>query len=230
MSVPQNAEHEVLNVLSEDEVLPRAKLGIGSILLITGVVLFALVILLALIRQQQTQPTHGQAPDFTITTYDGQPFRLSDQRGKVVVINFWASWCGPCRDEAPLLESLWQEYRDRGVVFVGVAYADLDSDSQAHLAEFGVTYPNGPDVGTVISKQQYHIVGVPETFVIDQEGAVQRFYFQLMPDPVVPSTPSADDDLYITVSDLRATLDELLAATPDELLGVTPTEPEGSGA
>lgn len=185
---------------------PRRGLGAGSIVLIVGVVLFAFVILLALIRQQQTQPTSGQAPDFTITTFDGETLRLSDLRGRVVLLNFWASWCGPCRDEAPLLEQLWQDYRDRGVVVVGVAYSDLDTDSRAFINEFGVTYPNGPDTGTTISKNQYHIVGVPETFVIDQNGDVQRFFFQLLPDE-----RGGDNELFVTDTSLRTTLEQLLA-------------------
>ena len=187
------------------EATPR-RLSVGSMVLIFGVVLFALVILIALLRQQQTQPTSGQAPDFEITTFAGDTVRLSDLRGQVVVLNFWASWCIPCREEAPMLETLWQDYRDRGVVVLGVAYADVDADSRAFIDEFNITYPNGADAGTTISKNQYHILGVPETFVIDQSGNIQRFFFQVLPDSI-----SGDQDLFVTISSLRATLDSLLA-------------------
>ncbi|MGQ0602208.1 MAG: TlpA disulfide reductase family protein, partial [Anaerolineales bacterium] len=90
----------------------------------------------------------GAAPDFALTTFDGETLRLSDLRGQVVVINIWASWCVPCRDEAPVLERVWREYRDRDVVFLGVDYADTEREARAFIAEFGLTYPNGPDVGT----------------------------------------------------------------------------------
>lgn len=98
--------------------------------------------------------------------------QLIIQRGKVVMVDFWASWCIPCRQEARALEGLWQEYRDRGVVFVGVAYADTDAEARAFLDEFGITYPNGPDLGTRIS-QTYRIQGVPEKFFVDKHGQIR---------------------------------------------------------
>ncbi len=116
-----------------------------------------------------TQVESGAAPDFTLTQFDGQTFRLSDQRGKVVVINFWASWCLPCRQEAPALEATWRAYRDRGVVFVGVDYVDTDAEARRYLTKFDITYPNGPDLGTRIS-QLYRIKGVPETYFVDAKG------------------------------------------------------------
>ena len=116
-----------------------------------------------------TQVSSGAAPDFTLTQFDGQAFRLSDQRGKVVVINFWASWCLPCRQEAPALEATWRAYRDRGVVFVGVDYVDTDAEARRYMAEFDITYPNGPDLGTRIS-QLYRIKGVPETYFVNAKG------------------------------------------------------------
>ncbi len=184
----------------------KNRLSPGSIVLLFGIVLMAAVIGIALLRQQQTQPTSGQAPDFAVTTFDGQTVRLSDLRGQIVVINFWASWCGPCRDEAPRLERLWQDYRERGVVVLGIAHADIDRDSLAFIDEFGITYPNAPDVGGRLADQAYHILGVPETFIIDQQGNIERFFFQLVGD-----SENFDDDLVVTERSLRATLDALLA-------------------
>lgn len=87
------------------------------------------------------------------------------------MVNFCASWCIPCRDEVPILEQNWRRYRERGVVFLGVAYLDTEKESLAFLEEFGVTYPNGPDLGTRIA-DAYRITGVPETFFIAKDGRV----------------------------------------------------------
>ncbi|MBE0690552.1 MAG: TlpA family protein disulfide reductase, partial [Anaerolineae bacterium] len=164
----------VTDFIEEAPGKPGRGFHLSSIVLMVGIVLAVAVIGIALTRRNLSQPTSGPAPDFTITTFDGSQFRLSEQRGKVVIVNFWASWCGPCRDEAPILQSVSERYRDRGVVLVGVAYLDSDSDSRAFIDEFGITYPNGPDVGTRIS-DQYRIQGVPETFVVNQNGEITRF-------------------------------------------------------
>ncbi len=151
-----------------------------------------LVLGLALIKANQTQIEGGVAPNFTIHTFDGKPFSLSQQRGKVVLINFWASWCGPCRSEAPEMNAIWDEYKNRGVTFIGVAYLDNEKDSLSFMREFGVEYPNGPDDGTLVSGK-FHIKGVPETYVVDQKGNLVL----TIPGPT-------------TANDLRAFLDKLL--------------------
>lgn len=155
----------------------RGRLGIGSIVLLVGIVAVAAVFALALARQQLQQPDSGAAPNFTLETFDGQTINLSDLRGKVVFINFWASWCGPCRSEAPELQAAWEHYQDSGdVVFMGVAYADNGPRSVEYLEEYGITYFNGPDLGTRIS-EAYHIRGVPESFIIDREGNIAQFIY-----------------------------------------------------
>lgn len=106
-----------------------------------------------------------------MTTFDGEPFRLADQREKIVIINFWASGCVPCREEAPGLQDIWERFRDQGVVLVDTADLDSEAESRAFIDEVDITYPNGLDVGTTIS-EAYRIEGVPETFVVDQTGTI----------------------------------------------------------
>ncbi len=114
----------------------------------------------------------GQAPDFTLTTFEGEVITLSQFRGQVVVINFWASWCQPCREEAAYLEATWRKYQDQGVVFIGIDYVDTEREALAYLDEFDITYYNGPDIGTRIS-ELYYIQGVPETFYINRSGELR---------------------------------------------------------
>ena len=113
------------------------------------------------------------APDFQLTTYDGKPVHLADYRGKVVVVNFWASWCVPCRDEQPELEALWKRYQDRGVVFLGIDIQDDEHDGLAFIRQFGVSYPNAPDPSGSVSIN-YGVVGVPETYVVNRQGTIAQ--------------------------------------------------------
>jgi cytochrome c biogenesis protein CcmG/thiol:disulfide interchange protein DsbE len=111
------------------------------------------------------------APSFALPLFDGTVLRLEDLRGKVVFLNFWASWCPPCRAEARTLEAAWQEYKDQGVVFVGANIQDKEADARAFLEEFAITYPNGIDRGSKIAID-YGVWGLPETFIIDREGRI----------------------------------------------------------
>jgi cytochrome c biogenesis protein CcmG, thiol:disulfide interchange protein DsbE len=114
------------------------------------------------------------APDFSLGMFDGSTFRLSDalKSGKPVVVNFWASWCGPCADEAPLLEDAARRYGDR-FTFVGVNVQDVDSDAQAFLRKYSISYPNGSGGAGPISVQ-YGMRGVPETYFIAPDGRLVR--------------------------------------------------------
>jgi cytochrome c biogenesis protein CcmG/thiol:disulfide interchange protein DsbE len=151
------------------------RISLTAIGILLGALFMLGVLGASLVRAGRSQPTSGPAPEFTLWTFDGNAFSLSEQRGQIVIINFWASWCVPCRDEAPILQDTWQRYRDRGVVLVGVDYLDVERDALAFIDEFGITYPNGLDMGKIISKR-YRIKGVPETFVVDQNGDIVDFY------------------------------------------------------
>ena len=123
------------------------------------------------INDQSNSVEEGLAPDFTITSFEGETLTLSDLRGQVVVINFWASWCIPCRDETPYLEWNWRIYQDKGVIFIGIDFQDTIKEALAFIDEFDVTYFTGPDIGSKIAKA-YNLQGLPQTFFIAKNGEI----------------------------------------------------------
>jgi cytochrome c biogenesis protein CcmG/thiol:disulfide interchange protein DsbE len=146
-------------------------LGIG-VLFVTG------LLALLLIKPPQKSLCDEQAPDWTLTLFDeyrggwkSQSISLTDLHGKGVVLNFWASWCKPCEEEAAELEAAWRAYKDKGIMFVGVDYLDQDPAAKRYLQKFNITYPNGADLASKISKR-YTIRGVPETFFINPQGKI----------------------------------------------------------
>ena len=167
----------------------------GALIAWASLLVFLVVIALGLKRLQQGPVQTGQeVPNFTFATFDGQQYALKDLRGKVVVVNFWASWCKPCEQEAADLESAWQSYKDQGqVVFLGVDYVDTEPEARAYLEKFQISYPNGPDLRTVIS-QQFRIRGVPETYFIDSQGKLA--YSQIGP--------------FSSMAEIKAIIDPLL--------------------
>lgn len=147
--------------------------------------LFFAIILIALVsiggwqlyRVLNASTSGISASDFDLP-YLGEEgtFRLSEQRGKVVVVNMWASWCEPCQEEAPLLRAIYEDYHNEGVVFVGVAVNDEVHDALAYINEFDIPYINVIDNDDEIARQ-YHIYGVPITFVVDREGYIIKTFF-----------------------------------------------------
>ena len=122
------------------------------------------------------------ARDFTLALHDGRAIALSDLRGKVVLVDFWASWCAPCRQEAPVLEQSYQEYADADVEFVGVNIWDLPDNAATYVEDFGISYPNGVDADGIIAID-YGVKGIPEKFFIDRDGVVrQKFVGPIRPD------------------------------------------------
>ena len=125
------------------------------------------------------------APGFALTTFDGAPLTLEAQRGKVVVVNFWASWCYPaCYEEAPVLERSWRAYRDRGVVVVGVDIQDKAEAAQKFIRDFGLSFPNAPDPTGKVSVD-YGTYGVPETFFLDRRGRIRAKHVGALTDEIV---------------------------------------------
>ncbi|MEO5335095.1 MAG: TlpA family protein disulfide reductase [Magnetococcus sp. YQC-5] len=115
------------------------------------------------------------APDFTLTLFNGQEFKLSQHQGHPVIINFFASWCIPCGEEAPVLEAAYQELKPQGVVFVGVAGQDTPSKAEGFVKKWGMTFPTGLDAtGKIL--EAYGVYGMPTTFFIDRAGVINDLH------------------------------------------------------
>lgn len=151
---------------------PTRAMRLWQVIFVTILVVFVGILAFRLWDTNTTeQRADGLAPDFTFTTFDGQTITLADLKGKGVVVNFWASWCDPCRDEAALLESAWLREKDSGIVFLGLDYLDQEPSAKAYLAEYGISYPNGPDLQSQAARR-YGIKGVPETYFITPDGEI----------------------------------------------------------
>ncbi|MFZ1770045.1 MAG: TlpA disulfide reductase family protein [Caldilinea sp.] len=162
--------------VSADPQQPASKRAVRIWQTVFVLILVGFVVLLALRlvqTNQSEQRAAGEAPPFTFTTFQGETIALEDLRGQGVVLNFWASWCNPCRDEAALLEATWRREKDNGIVFIGLDYLDQEPAAKAYLAEFDITYPSGPDLQSAAARR-YGIKGVPETFFIDPQGNIQE--------------------------------------------------------
>jgi cytochrome c biogenesis protein CcmG/thiol:disulfide interchange protein DsbE len=162
--------------LETTQAKPAKRPPFGKFLAWAAVLTLLAVLGWGLIRATAERPD-GTAPNFEMQFFNGygwedrQTASLSDFEGKVVVLNFWASWCVECLLEAELLEETWQDYAAQDVVFLGVAYVDVEPKSKAYLEQFNITYPNAPDLRSSISSE-YEITGVPETFFIGRDGKV----------------------------------------------------------
>ena len=116
------------------------------------------------------------APAVKLEKLDGSgTMSLASLRGKVVVMNFWASWCGPCKDEAPLLQQISEQYRDQGVVVLGIDSQDASSDGRSFAERYRLTYPLLHTAGSDLS-HRWGVTGYPETFLIDRDGHVVRHF------------------------------------------------------
>ncbi|MBN1450997.1 MAG: TlpA family protein disulfide reductase [Anaerolineales bacterium] len=185
---------------------PAPKRGVRlSTQIIIWVVLMALLVLVGLGLKKAQNPIisiGSEIPNFPLTMFEGYSYQgasevnISDLQGKVVVINFWASWCKPCEQEAAELEEAWRFYEADGeVVFLGIAWTDTPDNAKSYLERFDITYPNGPDLGSRISSIFNRNLGVPETYFIGRDGVLRSI-------KIGPFT---------SVQEIHATINPLLA-------------------
>jgi len=161
---------------------PPADRSVGRariVALAVGVAMIALLGLMVWGIGRQAAGSVGQvpvavrpAPPFAIQLFDGGTFDLAATRGRPIFVNFWASWCIPCEEEATTLERVSRAYKER-VAFIGVDVQDADGNAREFLRRFGVTYQNGPDPSGAISVE-YGMSGVPESYFVDSEGKIVR--------------------------------------------------------
>lgn len=126
--------------------------------------------------QLQAATIEGPAPDFTLKSLSGENLKLSEMRGEVIMINFWASWCGPCRQEMPILEKIYQKYQPLGFTLLGVNVEEDINDAKNYLKDVQVSFPILFDNTNKVS-QLYEIIAMPSTILIDRDGNM-RFLHQ----------------------------------------------------
>jgi peroxiredoxin len=117
----------------------------------------------------------GPAPDFTLKAMDGRNLRLHEQRGQVVMVNFWATWCAPCKQEMPHLNALYKKYKDSGFVLLGVNVDDDPSKAAAMAQSFGLAFPVLYDAGKTVART-YNLGAMPSTVLIDRDGVVRHIH------------------------------------------------------
>jgi cytochrome c biogenesis protein CcmG/thiol:disulfide interchange protein DsbE len=144
-----------------------------------GLLVFILIQLLTPASQAVKDPLVGHpAPDFTLvmlnaSSLENGKLSLSSFRGKPVVLNFWASWCRPCKEELPLLENTWKQLQaqHKGIVFLGINFQESSKDAARFLQQYGITYQAGLDTdGSIANK--YNVTSLPQTFFIDRNGTI----------------------------------------------------------
>jgi cytochrome c biogenesis protein CcmG/thiol:disulfide interchange protein DsbE len=146
-------------VLVVGAVLPLVLLGLLAVVLVS--------------RAPTSSPTAvgNAAPDFVLADLDGNPVRLADLRGRPVIVNFWASWCGPCVEEFPLLRAAAERHAGDGLAIVGVVYQDRSEAARAFMERTGATWPAAMDPDERVATA-YGILAPPETFFIGRDGTI----------------------------------------------------------
>lgn len=150
---------------------------------LAGLLIAAGIAVLLVIQQDADTETPSRsrstvkefAPDFTLTSIDGGSLRYGEIKGKPILVNFFASWCLPCREEMPAIERIAREYKAKGVVFLGVAVDDTEAKMREFLTRFDVSFPVGLDSGATIQKS-FGVYGIPTTYFIDRQGVINYFH------------------------------------------------------
>ncbi|MCH8310103.1 MAG: TlpA family protein disulfide reductase [Chloroflexi bacterium] len=156
---------------------------------VMGIIVFGFFGLLALGLMNKS-PVTGKsgmtrvgkaAPNITMPLLDGGEFQMSEYAARPMVVNFWASWCPPCREESPGFERTWRRFSDSGLLIVGVDIQDSLEDGLAYIREFDLTFPNGVDLDGKITVE-YGVIGLPVTFFIGADGIVKGRWVGALPE------------------------------------------------
>jgi len=130
-----------------------------------------LILLIPFIQGCDEKARQEVAKDFTLQLFDGRTFTLSKHIGEVVIVNFFASWCIPCRAEAPALEAIHKEYLEKKVIILGIAIKDTDSAARGFVKKYELSFPTGLDKDEKI-KGSFGVYGLPTTFFINRNGII----------------------------------------------------------
>lgn len=139
-----------------------------------------LVMLFVLVPLVHAEQASGPAPDFTLKSRSGENIKLSEYRGDVVMINFWASWCAPCRQEMPLLEELYKKYSDLGFTLLAVNVEEDSSKADELLKDIPVTFPVLFDNTNKVTKL-YNVIAMPSTVIVDRDGNMRYLHRGYLP-------------------------------------------------
>jgi peroxiredoxin len=142
--------------------------------------LLLLVVYMGFAGDVLAEATQGAAPDFTLKSQKNGSLKLSELRGKVILINFWASWCGPCRQEMPVLDELYQHYRSLDFTILGVNVEQNSDDAKSLLKDVPVSFPILFDTENKISKL-YDVKGMPSTVLVDRDGNIRYVHMGYQP-------------------------------------------------